>query len=199
MNTAHNTARTAPTTNRETWLNEAAAILWPMIEAAGTPRAGAYVSVGFPSARALSTKKRTIGQCWNGASADGKSHVFVSPVLNDTVEVLGVLAHELIHAATPGAGHKGAFAKVARAFGLAGKLTATTVPAALGDQLLRATAALGPYPHPAFDPSNRPTKKQGTRMLKIECPECGYTVRSTAKWIEVGLPTCVCGAEMVAV
>ncbi len=42
------------------------------------------------------------------------------------------------------------------------------------------------------------SKKAGTRMLKVECPDCGYTVRTTAKWIEVGLPTCPCGCEMEA-
>jgi hypothetical protein len=34
-------------------------------------------------------------------------------------------------------------------------------------------------------------------MLRLECPACGYTCRTTAKWIEVGLPTCPCGEEMV--
>jgi hypothetical protein len=38
--------------------------------------------------------------------------------------------------------------------------------------------------------------KAGTRMLKCECPECGYVVRTTAKWLLVGLPTCPCGTEM---
>jgi hypothetical protein len=27
-------------------------------------------------------------------------------------------------------------------------------------------------------------------MLKAECPECGYTIRLTKKWADVGLPTC---------
>jgi len=27
-------------------------------------------------------------------------------------------------------------------------------------------------------------------MLKAECPECGYTIRLTKKWAEVGLPSC---------
>lgn len=32
--------------------------------------------------------------------------------------------------------------------------------------------------------------KQGTRLLKCECPVCGYTVRTTAKWLEQGSPIC---------
>lgn len=37
--------------------------------------------------------------------------------------------------------------------------------------------------------SSRP-RKQGTRMLKAACEDCGYTVRVTAKWLEIGPPHC---------
>lgn len=30
--------------------------------------------------------------------------------------------------------------------------------------------------------------KQGTRMMRLRCPYCGYTVRTTAKWPEYGNP-----------
>ena len=53
---------------------------------------------------------------------------------------------------------------------------------------------LGPYPHAKIDASQ--VKKQSTRMNKIVCPECGYLVRTTKKWLEVGLPTCCCGTQM---
>lgn len=33
-------------------------------------------------------------------------------------------------------------------------------------------------------------KKQTTRLKKAECGLCGYTVRLTQKWIDVGLPLC---------
>lgn len=39
--------------------------------------------------------------------------------------------------------------------------------------------------------------KDGTRMLKCECPACGYVVRTTQKWLNIGVPTCPCGTEMV--
>lgn len=38
--------------------------------------------------------------------------------------------------------------------------------------------------------------KAGTRLLKVCCPSCEYTVRVTQKWIDVGLPVCPCGEEM---
>ena len=37
--------------------------------------------------------------------------------------------------------------------------------------------------------------KQSTRMLKVLCPSCGYTLRTTARWLAVGFPTCPCGTE----
>jgi hypothetical protein len=36
------------------------------------------------------------------------------------------------------------------------------------------------------------TKKQSTRMVKCECPDCGYIVRTTRKWLEEGAPICPC-------
>ena len=56
---------------------------------------------------------------------------------------------------------------------------------------------VGPYPHGALTggvSTNGP--KQTTRMIKRMCPACEYTVRTTQKWIIVGLPTCPCGSEM---
>lgn len=40
-------------------------------------------------------------------------------------------------------------------------------------------------------------KVPGSRMLKAECPKCGYVARITRTWLDVGLPTCPCGKEMV--
>ena len=31
---------------------------------------------------------------------------------------------------------------------------------------------------------------------KAVCKECGYTLRATRKWLNIGLPTCPCGVEM---
>lgn len=37
----------------------------------------------------------------------------------------------------------------------------------------------------------------GSRMLKVSCPNDGYTVRATAKWLELGAPKCgICGEDM---
>lgn len=36
-----------------------------------------------------------------------------------------------------------------------------------------------------------------TRLVRCECPKCGYLVRTTRKWLDIAVPTCpVDGAEM---
>jgi hypothetical protein len=89
------------------------------------------------------------------------------------------------------------FIKCARAVGLEGKMTETVAGAALVTRINELIEELGDYPHARLTSFSLP-KKQTTRMIKITCPECQYLVRAAAKWIEVGVPTCPCGAEMVA-
>lgn len=144
--------------------------------------------------------RKRIGEAWSAkGSADGTVEIMVSPSLDDSVEVFAGLIHELIHAWQAGANlpldHKIHFKVALPFFGLTGKPTATVAdpeafPAKWGDAL----RALGPYPHARLVKLD--LKKQGTRMLKVVCPACGYALRTTAKWIEVGLPTCCCGVEM---
>jgi hypothetical protein len=149
------------------------------------------LTCGFPSVRAFSAKKQCLGQCWADAnSADGHCEMMISPVLDDPMRVAGVLAHELVHA-TVGTqhGHKGPFAKLARAIGLEGKMTATTEGEAFKQALKPILEAVGPYPHAEL--SKKARTKQGTRLLKLQCSTCAYTVRITRKWLdEVGPPAC---------
>ena len=43
---------------------------------------------------------------------------------------------------------------------------------------------------PSALPSSTPTFKQTTRLLKCQCDICGYTVRVTRKWLDIGAPHC---------
>jgi hypothetical protein len=81
---------------------------------------------------------------------------------------------------------------------LSGKMRATVASPALTERLAEFLQVTGPYPHARLTAADRPTKKDGTRLLKVVCPECGYTVRVTRKWLDVGLPVCPCGGEMAA-
>jgi hypothetical protein len=172
-------------------------MLRPAFDAAGaTLPAHVRVSCGWTSQRALSAKSRRIGECWpSQSSADQAREIFISPCLGDAAQASAVLVHELVHAALDcQGGHGPQFRKLAVKLGLEGKMTATVAGEDLTKRLNALVAEIGPYPHATLDRSMRP--KQSTRMIKVVCPDCGYTVRTTRQWIEQGLPTCACGAEM---
>lgn len=181
---------------REQWLASAVTLLGPLFKSlAQVDLPPVAVSCGR-TGRGL--KSKSIGECWTrAASSNGINEIFISPKLDDGMTVLGTLAHELIHASDDCAsGHKHHFADVARLIGLEGKMTATVVGDALRARLDKVLRTLGDYPHAAMRFGDGPTKKQPTRLIKCQCTACGYTVRTTAMWIDQGLPTCCCGTEM---
>ncbi|MCP9207787.1 SprT-like domain-containing protein [Streptomyces cucumeris] len=211
---------------REEWLHMAIDALRPefaKIEFPLPQRVHVSVGFGYGAKRESAT---ILGQCWaRRVSEDDVNHIFISPELNDTARVLDVLIHELVHAADDcQSGHKGAFATAAKALGLTGKMTATVATPELSEKLRELAKALGPYAHATLYPMGKPLqpkrepkpedpeetpeeppvssgpKKQGTRMIKVSCkPDCGcggYVVRTTAKWLEVGMPICPMGTVM---
>lgn len=184
---------------REQWLTAGMDAMRSRIIAAGyTLPPNLKVACGFPVGSRGG--KKILGQCIDPkASAGNVTELFVSPTISDALKALGVLLHELGHAAVGvQAGHGPAFKAFCAALGLVGKATEALpgpeTEAWLRDEIL---PLLGTYPHAAVDPSQR--KKQGTRMIKLVCPETGYTVRTTKKWLEVGLPISPAGHEMVPV
>jgi hypothetical protein len=204
---------------REGWLQDATAAARQIYEKLGWKiPPNIRVACGFPSVGGRSgLRRQTLGECWaETASKDGTWEILISPTLAEPTRVLDVLFHELTHA-TVGLeeGHKGAFKTLALAVGLTGKMTATQG----GDKFKRIVApmleSLGPYPHAELDtrgystspnpdepqpdqpqPEHHPRlssgpKRQGTRLLKVMCPKCGYLARVTLKWLnEVGPPRC---------
>lgn len=186
---------------REAWLMQAIEHMRPWFEDAGATLPDKIrVSTGWSK----NARKGSIGWTWiSGASEDKISNVFISPEKSDSVEVLAILAHELVHVWDDCEhGHGAEFKKVATAIGLEGKMTATVAGEALKDQLEALTVIMGDYPHAKMlvgeggGKSSGP-KKQGTRMIKLHAPTCcGYTVRTTQKWIDAGMPNCPHGTEM---
>jgi hypothetical protein len=182
---------------REEWLDTAIELMRPLFKSAGYTVPTIRVSCGWPSNRGLSCKKRTIGQAWSrAASSDNIGQIFISPWLDVKVAteqgVLSTLVHEVVHC-TVGVeeGHNKVFKKCMKAVGLEGKATATIA----GEKLLEAcqqwSEKLGPYPHGKLDKLKGPVKKQTTRMVKCECPECGYVARVARKWLDdLGAPKC---------
>jgi hypothetical protein len=189
---------TPATSTREQWLLAAVDHLRPAFCDHGVPLPAAlHVSVGFPSTGALARRRRRIGECWAAeASRDGLYHLFLSPLLAEPLPVLATLVHELVHAAVGVRSRHGPpFRRLALDLGLRGPMRATTAGPELAARLAELAARLGTFPHAGLlaDPGRR---KQTTRLRKVACPSCGYTVRITAKWIAAGLPTCPCGGAM---
>lgn len=186
---------------REEWLLRAVDMLRPDFEKAGLPIGDVRVSIGWMGGRG--SKKNVIGQCWMPFSVEDKvPAIFLIPTLKKPVDILGVLVHELVHAGgCPG--HRGKFATTAAKVGLMPPWPSTKPSDPLAEKLVKIAEKLGDFPHAVINPGKgligegpeRPPV-QGTRMLKVVCPEDGYTVRTTAKWLSVGFPACPDGHEM---
>lgn len=190
--------------NREDWLNEAARMIHERYRTAfdthfamaGHQRLEKLlVSTGFPSTGGLT---KVIGQCWKAQTSESGEHhqIFINPRLGNVVEVVATLAHEMVHAADDCEHkHRGPFVRCVRDLGLEGKATATVAGEEFASFAAEVEKALGAYPHQRLKPMAT-EKKQTARMLKLEAPCCGYVVRTTKKWLEVGVPSCPCGTEM---
>lgn len=179
---------------REAWLNAAIDLQRPLFAAAGYEiPANVRVTCGWPSRSALSRKRQRVGECWSDKQSAGSTfELFISPSKAEPVQVLDILAHELVHA-TVGlkAKHGKLFKRCAVGIGLTGRMTATHAGDALAATLTQHAGTLGAYPHSELRGMTNGDKKQGTRLIKAECTCCGYTVRVTRKWLERdGAPLC---------
>jgi hypothetical protein len=182
-------------TNREAWLTELVAEIRPLFLPTGiTIPDRVQVSVGFPSRGGAASRNRVIGQCWlRGDEENGSPEVFISPLIDDGAEVAAIMAHELIHAAGI-AGHGPTFRAPALALGLTGKMTATEAGDELAATLGLIVTGLGTYPHDKIVLA--PRGSVGSRLLKVECNDCGYIARVTRKWLsDSGAPLCPCNGE----
>jgi hypothetical protein len=178
-------------TDREAWLVEAADMLMADTIVPAAKRLNVAfdepkykVSCGFPKGSRGGAK--TIGVTYArsiSTAPEPVNEIFISPEIDDLDVVLGTLAHELIHALIDcKGGHRGAFAKVARAINLEGPLTATHAGPELLDTLAEIKELLGQYPHAALDTGTR--KKSSTRQRKCQCVVCSLILRMSAKAIE---------------
>jgi hypothetical protein len=188
--------------NREKWLIEATGLL--ELEFFNKPIRALpkklALSCGIPKG-----SSRAIGQCWDPrVSSDGTTHIFICPSLDDPLQILATLLHELIHACVGiQERHGGNFAKMARWVGLEGKLTATTVSEGtkLHKKLTTISERLGPYPHKAMQ-KNRSVaikkKGQSKRIKLVSTTEDSYSLTISIKvFEEFGSPQDPWGNPMV--
>ncbi|HRP94906.1 MAG TPA: hypothetical protein PL143_01520 [Rhodocyclaceae bacterium] len=138
------------------WLRKAAIELAAEVFApAGvTIDAGAFdVSFGYPIKMQRATIRKGELQ-YVGGSAIGTTAIVITPQ-GDPLRVLDILVHEMIHTATPGAGHRGPFQRIANAVGLLPPYSATTASTELATKLKDIIRRLGSPPLP-FDAGPKP-------------------------------------------
>lgn len=166
---------------REEWLMRAAqAILAHLAPLGYTPTGDVKVSLGFPSG-GHRKKNKALGECWSDeCSPKGYREIFIHPEVTDTERLLGILTHELGHACLPfGTGHRAPFKRFCEAVGFEFKKPEFAIegPAFWG-WARHVGDDLGTMPHAGLSALPGKDKKQGTRMLKIECPCCGFKFRA---------------------
>jgi hypothetical protein len=185
-----------PMNTRELWLEKATEKLrTDFFAPIGEIVPPVRVSIGFPGG---GSPRKTVGEYWKSVAVkDGVPQVFISPVKDCPIEILDILVHELVHAIVPDAGHKAPFKRIALAVGLTGKMRSTVAGPKLKARLNELARELGPIPQSAII-LGEGRKKQSTRMIKVECSDCGYVARTTRQWLEtIGAPLCACNNEQM--
>ena len=175
-------------TTRELWLQNAVDLVSPIFKNKGYTIPKVQVSCGFPS---TGNKSKHVGQCWGKSSTnDGTNQLFISPVLDEPVQVLDTLVHELVHAVDDCIHHHGPeFKKIATDVGLQGLMREASAGAWLQEQLSAISKQLGKYPHSKINLAHSSSKKTGPRP-RAKCKKCGYEVTPLKKWLHMGPPLC---------
>jgi len=186
---------------REAWLNYVAQRMAPIFEILGASLPTQLrIAIGFTS---NGRRSKHIGECWdNQCSEDRHFEIFIRPDLSESqdllpMQVAAILGHELVHAAVGvAAGHGKQFRRVARGIGLIGQMAATTAGPEFEKAARPILDAAGPLPHGRLRlavgaSSHSRGKKQYSRSIKCTCSNCGYTVHSSRKWLDLaGAPLC---------
>jgi hypothetical protein len=178
---------------RESWLAAATEAFRPVFKEKGHPLPdNIRFSIAFTSKGMRSNR---IGEHWPAVlSTDGFNTIIIRADLSDPLEVLGVLAHELCHAAAPpDAKHGREFRRVAEAMGLVGKMLHASPGPELNDWLRSVISSLGPLPHSRliFGGNKKKTTTKGSKTRGCHCDMCDYVARVPLTCIEVaGPPLC---------
>lgn len=189
---------------REQWLEKLTQRLNALFYKAEKVVPKIRISCGWPSKSARSILRRSVGECFPPEmSDDNTTEIFISPFLDDSIEVGATLVHELCHAVLwCRHGHGHVFRNLAIKVGLRGPMPSTYAGEELTKRLNDLMSQIGPYPHARIDPDayvkSGIYKKDKTRLKKVKCsnPMCGCIIRMTQFWINKGLPTCFCGEKM---
>jgi hypothetical protein len=175
-------------TTREIWLEAAIVEIAPIFAKAGYAIPVCKVSCGFTS---TGVRSGHIGQCWSKkSSSDGVNQIFISPALEDPLEVLDTLVHELVHAVDDcKSGHGEGFKKIATDVGLIGPMRSAGAGQHLKQDLIRIAQALGHFPHARLLIA-RGASRAGIKRPGAKCAKCGYEIVMMKRYLQYGPPIC---------
>lgn len=186
---------------REEWLNKAIVVLDETFFKIETMsfKTPLRVSVGWCSG------KKAIGECWSHeVSSDNTTEMFISPALDNPIEVLATLLHEMIHAHLGnGKGHGKEFKTIVKKFGLAGRVTATyaEIGSPIYSQLNLIAQQLGEFPHKKINRTHKTKgggeKKDGWVRFKSKTADKYRCMVSPVSLEEFGIPKDPWGEEMI--
>lgn len=184
--------------NREAWLTDMAKQVEPLFSQF---KLDPYrVSCGWPSCKGLAGRGRVVGECTAKEASKGKvCEIFISPLLDQPLEVAGTLCHEIAHvAAGVYAQHGKEFVRVCRAVGLTKGKPTTIMPGdRLNARLSKLIETQGEYPHQCIQPVLRKVEKIST-TARLMCEVCGCRLSMSLKWLEsAGPPLCGCGGKVL--
>lgn len=175
-------------TTSEEWLTHAVNALRPHFAMAGYEIRAVRATVGWTSAGSHGSR---IGECWaTRACSDGVNTIFINTNLVNSMHILDVLVHELVHAVDDCQHkHSREFARIAKKVGLKGppwRSASADVPLL---QLLHSIALdLGHHPYGVIYPPAPAYREMNSG--RVVCPQCGFTCRTLASWRSVGHPLC---------
>lgn len=167
---AYKAAPNSPQT-REAWLEEALPLIGDLFEEAGYALPTVKVSCSFPGGGSPSKR---IGECWpKGLSSAGLNEIFISPYLDEPIQVLDVLVHECAHAVDDcQSGHGKGFKKIAEAVGLEGPMRSAHAGEDLRATLAFMSEFIGPYPHSKLQAPTKRTRKKRATLASFTCTGC---------------------------
>jgi hypothetical protein len=185
---------TSATKDREDWLTKAARMLRLMLleDSDVSTKAKIRVSCGFPKGSRRLASMTTP----RGLSGDQTNEIFISPEIDQPVELLERLAIELVNAEFDATGFaKGSPAHYAlQRIGVASlkdhRFVGSTAPL-----FTKMATALGEYPHVAMN--RHELKKDGTRQIKVECTECRAIWRASRQWVDRMSQCPCCGSTAI--
>lgn len=184
-------------TTREQWLTKAVSALNTQVFDDQMPKAWSVTCGQY-----FGKNANILGTCVDAeVSTNGTTSIFISPALQDPMDVLGTLVHEMIHAVVGvQEKHGGKFKKMAieLEMSMPAKSTLPVPDTVLWTRLERLSAELGPYPHAALNPIEKP-KRVSALMTFVSPEDPEYTVSaSMEKVIRLGFPVDPWGNQMVA-